>query len=220
MAKNVCVSVSTDPVKNFQSIVEYAKKMSELADMLHCDVMDGIFVSNKTYNSTMVSNINQNTSLMLDVHLMVQEPMKEIVKYAEAGANIITVHYEAFSNKEDVIKAIRLIKSKKLLVGLAIKPQTSFNEIKTYAFDIDILLIMSVEPGLSGQKFMPEILDKIKECDKFRRENNLLLKIEVDGGINKQNAKQVVDAGADILVSGNYVFSATNKKSAIAELKK
>lgn len=217
---NTYVAVSTDPIKSYEEIVEYAKEMQDKADLLHCDVMDGKFVQSKTYDWAMVENLNQNTALMLDVHLMLDEPLQSIENYIKAGANIVTLHYEAFKKKEDLVKAINLVKSMKALVGLSIKPETSFKEIRLFCYNIDVLLVMSVEPGKSGQKFLNNTFEKIKEIAKFRHDNNLNFKIEVDGGVNAENAKGLREAGVDILVSGSYVFGATDRKKAIESLKK
>lgn len=219
MKKNTFISVSTDPIKEYQGICEYAREMQGCADFLHCDIMDGNFVENKTYDSRLVKNINQNSLIMLDVHLMCEEPLKLIDEYIEAGANIITIHYEAFKNKNDIMLALKKIKDANILAGLSFKPSTSVNEIKVYVHDFDVILVMSVEPGMSGQKFMPDALEKIKELDLLRTNNNFKYKIEVDGGINCDNSKEVVNAGADILVSGSYIFKAHNRKDAIEELR-
>ena len=217
---NTYVAVSTDPIQSYEEIVEYAKEMQDKADLLHCDVMDGKFVQSKTYDWTMIENLNQNTALMLDVHLMVDEPLQQIENYIKAGANIVTLHYEAFKKKEDLVKAINLVKSMKTLVGLSIKPETSFKEIRLFCYNIDLLLVMSVEPGKSGQKFLSDTFEKVKQIAKFRHDNNLNFKIEVDGGVNAENAKGLREAGVDILVSGSYVFGATDRKKAIESLKK
>ena len=217
---NTYVAVSTDPIKSYEEIVEYAKEMQDKADLLHCDVMDGKFVQSKTYDWAMVENLNQNTALMLDVHLMVDEPLQSIENYIKAGANIVTLHYESFKKKEDLVKAINLVKSKKTLVGLSIKPETSFKEIRLFCYNIDVLLVMSVEPGKSGQKFISDTFEKVKQIAKFRHDNNLNFKIEVDGGVNAENAKGLREAGVDILGSGSYVFGATDRKKAIESLKK
>jgi len=219
MKRNVCVSVSTDPATGYQEVIDYAKEVQGDADFLHCDVMDGDFVRKFTYDENLIKNINGASSIILDVHLMVKEPLSLIEKYIDAGANFITIHYEAFSNKEDIVKAIKLIKSKGALAGISIKPGTAFKEIKPYAYDIDIILVMSVEPGLSGQKFIPDVYEKIKQINTFREENSLNFKISVDGGVNDQNAKLLVENGVDILVSGSYVFKAQNRKQAIKSLK-
>lgn len=219
MKKQVYVSVSTDPIEEYQLICEYAKEMQANADFLHCDIMDGKFVPKKTYDAQLVHNINQNSLIMLDVHLMCDEPLKLIDDYLKAGANIITIHYEAFKNKNDLILALNKIKQGKALAGLSIKPETPVSEVKVYIHDFDLILVMSVEPGASGQKFMPESLEKIKELDRIRESNDYHYKIEVDGGVNANNAKEIVSAGADILVSGSFVYKSHNRKLAIEELK-
>ncbi len=219
MKKNIYVSVSTDPIKEYQKITEYAKEMQGKADMLHCDVMDGHFVSNETYDYNLIKSLNDNGLIMLDVHLMIDQPEMIYLNYIKSGANILTVHYEAIANKEVLPIVIRNIQESGTLAGIAINPETSFKEIKMFLFDVDLVLVMSVEPGASGQKFMPETLQKIKELDKFRQDNNLTYKIEVDGGVNEQNAKSIIEAGADILVSGNYVYNSQDREKAIENLK-
>ena len=219
MKKNIFVSVSTDPIKDYEEIIKQAKFLQGKADFLHCDIMDGKFVPNKTYDAGLVSNINQNSLIMLDVHLMCHEPKMFIDEYIKAGANIITVHYEAFKNKEDIVECMAKIKKAGLLAGLSFKPQTAIKDIKIYAHDVDIFLVMSVEPGLSGQKFMPIALEKIEALDKLRKENGYNYKIEVDGGINLDNVKDVIEKGADIIVSGSFVYKAEDKERAISLLK-
>ncbi len=218
MKKNIMVSVSTDPIENYQDIVDYASQMQGNADFLHCDVMDGVFVKRKTINSQLISNINSNSLIMLDVHLMCDEPLKDIKEYARAGANIITVHYEAFKDKSKLQKCIEEIHEQGCLAGLAFNPQTPINEIKIYLYNLDLVLVMGVVAGESGQKFMPEVLEKIKELDKIRLSNNFSYKIEVDGGINQETAEKVVKCGADILVSGSYVYKSKDKLKTIKSL--
>ena len=219
MKKNVDVAVSTDPIEDYQNIIEYAKEMQGIADFLHCDVMNSNFVQKNNYDYSLVKNINRNSLIMLDVHLMVNEPTEDIQKYIDAGANIITVHYEAFENKEDLVNVIKYIQAHHILAGLSIKPSTPFAEVRSFAFTPDLILVMTVEPGKSGQVFMEEMFGKIKEVNAFRQENNLKFKLEVDGGVNEKNAKKLVDMGVDILVSGNYVFSSKNRKDAVKVLR-
>ncbi len=219
MKKNVYVSVSTDPVAGYQEIIDYAKAMQGEADFLHCDIMDGEFVRKTTFDENLIKNINSASLIMLDVHLMVKEPFALIEKYIDAGANFITIHYEAFSDKNELVKAIKFIKSRGALAGISLKPDTKFKEIKPFVFDIDLILVMSVEPGASGQKFMPATYDKLKEINSFREENNLSFKISVDGGVTPENSKSLIEHGVDILVSGSYVYKSNNRKQAIKELK-
>ena len=219
MKKNVYVSVSLDPVKEYQKIVEYAKELQGHADLLHCDIMDGKFVERTTFDENLVNNINQNCLTMLDVHLMCDEPLRLIDRYLKSGANIITVHYEAFEDKNDLIEVFEKIKKGNALVGLSLKPNTQIKDIKMFLHNVDVVLVMSVEPGLSGQKFIPEALKKIEELDSIRKQNDYKYKIEVDGGIDEATGKECITAGADILVSGSYIYKAHNHKEAINTLK-
>ncbi len=219
MKKNIYISVSTDPINDYQKVVDYAKELQGQTDFLHCDIMDGKFVNKKTYDDVVVKSINSNCLTMLDVHLMVEEPENCYQKYIDAGANILTFHYEAVKDKSILPELIKDIKDRHTLVGLSIKPETQFKEFKMFLYDIDVVLVMSVEPGLSGQRFMPEVIDKIKELEKFRVDNNLDFKIEIDGGISEENAKIVVDAGVDMLVSGSYVYNSKDRVAAISTLK-
>lgn len=219
MKKNIYVSVSLDPVKEYSKRVEYAKSLQGVADLVHCDVMDGKFVERTTFDENLVNNLNQNCLSMLDVHLMCTEPLNLIEGYLNAGANIITVHYEAFEDKNDIIEAFEKIRKKNALVGLSLKPNTNIKDIKMFLHDVDVVLVMSVEPGLSGQSFISSSLDKIKELDLIRKQNNFNFKIEVDGGIDSATAKDCINAGADILVSGSYIYNSKNHKEAINSLK-
>lgn len=219
MKKNVYVSVSTDPINSYEEIVQYARVMQSQADFLHCDIMDGNFVEKATYDYALLKNINANALIPLDVHLMVLEPLKDLKNYIDAGANIVTVHYEAFENKEDIVKVVKLIKTNKALAGISLKPETPFKEVKPYCYNMDVILVMSVTPGASGQKFLNVTYDKIKEIDQFRRDNGLNFKIEVDGGVTPEIAKKLVELGVDMLVSGSYVYKSQDKQKAIESLK-
>lgn len=219
MKKEVMISVSTLPVSDYQGIVEYAKSLQGITDFLHCDVMDGKFVPATTYNQTVVYSINQNCLTMLDVHLMVDEPASHIDGYIEAGANIITLHYEAFKNKEELHAMLQYIREKNVLAGLAVNPETDINDIKLYFYEVDLVLVMGVAPGAYGQKLLPGIVEKIKDIASYRDANDMKFKIEIDGGVTLENASSLVDAGVDILVSGNYVFKAQERDKAIAALR-
>ncbi len=220
MRKSVDISVSTDPLSDFQNIIDYAKLLQGKADMLHCDVMDGKFVEKQTFDYSLIKSINASSLIMLDVHLMTAEPEATLEKYIKAGANILTVHYEAFSNKAQLIKAMQLIKSKNCLAGLSFKPETTVKEISNFLYYADIVLVMGVQPGASGQSMLPQTFDKVKSLANFRQANKLTFKIEVDGGVNEQNTKLLSEMGADILVSGSYIFKAEDKEKAIKKLKK
>lgn len=219
MKKNIAISVSTDPIEEYQEILEYSKEMQDIAEFLHCDIMDGQFVSNKTYDANIVSNINQNSLMMLDVHLMMEEPLLKLDDYIRAGANIITVHYEAFENKENLHKALKKIKFNGVLAGLSLNPSTAFREVKVFCYNIDVVLVMGVEPGCSGQKMMPSTVERVREIAAYRDSNNLHFKIEVDGGVNAENANELIEAGADILVSGSFVFKAVDRQKALEQLR-
>lgn len=219
MKKNVYVSVSTDPVQGYQEIIDYAKEMQTVADFLHCDVMDGQFVNKFTYDENLIKNINSESLIMLDVHLMTKEPLEKIQSYIEAGANFITVHYEAFKDKNDLVETLKFIKKNGALAGISFKPGTLFKHVKPYCFDVDIILVMSVEPGASGQRFIFDTYEKIKEINKFREDNSLNFKIAVDGGVSTENSKILVDYGVDVLVSGSFVYKSSDRKKAIKDLK-
>ncbi len=183
------------------------------ADWLHIDVMDGHFVPNITIGVPVVKSIKQIASNPLDVHLMIENPEKYIKPFAEAGADIITFHYEAAKDK--VSEIIKLIKSYKVKAGLSIKPKTSPDEILDYLHELDMVLIMTVEPGFGGQKFMPDCAQKIPVIKKHAPEN---LIIQVDGGINSETAKVCTQYGANSLVAGNYIYKSEDIEKAILSL--
>lgn len=186
------------------------------ADWIHIDVMDGHFVPNLTIGIPVVKSIRKVTDLFFDVHLMIEHPERFIRGFADAGADGITIHVEACKDVEDILKEIRNLGCKS---GLSLKPATPLEEIKPYLDLIDILLVMSVNPGFGGQKFMPEVIPKIREARKLIDESGKDILIEVDGGINNENARLVREAGADVLVSGSYVFKSKDYKKAIESLK-
>lgn len=219
MKRNIDVSVSTDPIADYQNIIEYAKQMQGIADFLHCDVMNTNFVPKSNFDYNLITSINRNSAIMLDVHLMVDEPVDDIPKYIQAGANILTVHYEAFDDKELLVNALKFIQENNTLAGLSLKPSTPFKEIRSFVFNCDVVLVMGVEPGASGQSLIEETYDKVREIAKFRQDNNLRFKIEFDGGVNPQTAKKLIECGVDILVSGSYVYKSENRGKAVATLK-
>ena len=219
MKKRVDISVSADPISDYQNIIEYAKQMQGVADFLHCDVMNENFVSKNTYDFNLVKSVNLNSAIMLDVHLMVNEPLNDVPKYIEAGANIVTVHYEAFENKEDLVNVLKYIQENDTLAGISLKPGTPFKDVRSFAFNCDVILVMGVEPGASGQKILDETYDKVREIYEFRQSNNLNFKIEFDGGVNPETAKKLIECGVDILVSGTYVYNSKNRQLAVQELR-
>lgn len=181
------------------------------ADMLHVDVMDGHFVNNITIGPLVVEAINRETNLPLDVHLMIESPEKYLEAFAKAGSDIITIHAETCPKPQQILEQIR---NMGLKAGISINPPTPVSAIKDVLDYADMVLIMSVNPGLGGQKFIKEVVPKIKELKAIYKKD-----IEVDGGINLKNAKEVAQAGANILVAGTYVFKAINVKKAIRSLR-
>ena len=177
------------------------------ADMIHVDVMDGHFVPNLTIGPPVIKSLRNHTKLIFDVHLMISPVHKYIQNFADAGADIITFHPEA---TEDINETINLIKKNKIKVGISLNPNTPIDMIEDYLNKIDLVLIMSVHPGFGGQKFMPEVIEKIKKLSDKKIKQNLNFDIEVDGGINFDNSKLVKDAGANILVSGTTIFKDNN----------
>ena len=173
------------------------------ADLIHVDVMDGHFVPNLTIGPPVIKSLRKHTKLPFDVHLMISPVHKYIKDYADAGADIITFHPETSNNLNETIS---LIKSLKKLVGVSLNPDKEINLIEDQLKDIDLVLIMSVFPGFGGQKFIPDVLDKIKKLKEIKEKNNYKFDIEVDGGINFSNSKEVLNAGANILVSGTTIF--------------
>ena len=189
---------------DFSQLGNEIKRLEEGgADMIHVDVMDGHFVPNLTIGPPVIKSLRQFTRLPFDVHLMISPVHKYIQDYADAGADIITIHPEATENLKESIDHIKKLNKK---VGLSLNPKTKINVVTNFLDEIDLVLIMSVNPGFGGQKFMPEVLNKIKDLKKIRKEKNLDFDIEVDGGINFDNNKLVIEAGANILVSGTAVF--------------
>ena len=205
--KNIQISPSILSA-DFSQLGSEIKKLEESgADMIHVDVMDGHFVPNLTIGPPVIKALRSYTNLPFDVHLMISPVHKYIKNFAEAGADIITIHPEATDNLEDSINKIKDLKKK---VGVSLNPETSIDQIKNLLDKIDLVLIMSVNPGFGGQKFMPEVLDKIKELKKIQINHNLDFDIEIDGGINFENSKIAIKAGANILVSGTTVFKSNN----------
>ena len=177
------------------------------ADYIHVDVMDGHFVPNITIGPEVIKKIRSFTKKTFDVHLMISPVDKYIEQFAKAGADIITFHPEATENISDTIN---LIKKHNKKVGISLKPKSSIDLIRDYISKIDLILIMSVEPGFGGQKFMPEVVGKLKEIKKIISEKKLNVDLEIDGGINFENCKLVKEAGANILVSGSTIFKENN----------
>ncbi len=189
---------------DFKELGQAIKTIEENgAEYLHYDVMDGIFVPSISFGMPVLASIRSCTKQVMDVHLMITEPIRYIKEFKEAGADLITIHLEAC---EDVAATIKAIREAGLKVGLSIKPATEAEAIRPYLDQIDMILVMSVEPGFGGQKFIPESLDKIRALRAMVEEAGVDVDIEVDGGIYQANVKEVLDAGANIIVSGSGVF--------------
>ena len=193
---------------DFSQLGNEIKRLEEGgADMIHVDVMDGHFVPNLTVGPPIIKALRKRCSLKFDVHLMISPVHKYINAYADAGADIITIHPEATDNLEASILKIKKLNKK---VGVSLNPESKINLILNFLDKIDLVLIMSVNPGFGGQKFIPEVLNKIKELKKIQNERGIDFDIEIDGGINFDNCKTAIDAGANILVSGTTVFKSNN----------
>ena len=193
---------------DFSRLGNEIKRLEEgRADMIHVDVMDGHFVPNLTIGPAVIKALRNYTKLPFDVHLMISPVHKYIKDYAEAGADIITIHPEATENLNDSINLIKKLNKK---VGVSLNPDTKISVLDGNLPNVDLILIMSVFPGFGGQKFIPEVIEKIKEIKKIKEKNNHTYDIEVDGGINFSNSKKVLNAGANILVSGTTIFKENN----------
>ena len=187
------------------------------ADIVHCDVMDGVFVNNITFGIKMIEDIRKLTTLPLDCHLMIVNPEKYVERFAKAGADYITVHYEAC--KDNLNDVLTLIKSTGVKCGAVINPDTPVENIKEVLPLCDMVLVMSVFPGFGGQKFIPECLDKLRELRTLIDESGKEILLQIDGGVNEENVGEIKTAGADVIVAGSAVFKAENRAEIIAKLK-
>ena len=193
---------------DFSQLGNEIKRLEECgADMIHVDVMDGHFVPNLTIGPPVIKALRKQCSIQFDVHLMISPVHKYIEAYSNAGADIITIHPEATDNLRESILKIKNLNKK---VGVSLNPESKIDLIINYLDKIDLVLVMSVNPGFGGQKFMPEVLDKVKQLKKIQSEKNMNFDIEIDGGINFDNCQSVIEAGANILVSGTTVFKSNN----------
>ncbi|RPG95711.1 MAG: ribulose-phosphate 3-epimerase [Candidatus Pelagibacter sp. TMED286] len=193
---------------DFSQLGNEIKRLEEGgADMIHVDVMDGHFVPNLTIGPPVIKALKKKSSILFDVHLMISPVHKYIEAYSDAGADIITIHPEATNDLKSSILKIKELNSK---VGVSLNPETKIDVILSHLEIIDLVLIMSVNPGFGGQKFMPEVLNKIRELKKIKGQKNLDFDIEIDGGINFENSKLAIEAGANILVSGTTIFKSNN----------
>ncbi len=193
---------------DFSQLGKEIKKLENAgADMIHVDVMDGHFVPNLTIGPPVIKALKKNSLLPFDVHLMISPVHKYIDSYAIAGADIITIHPEA---TDDLLGSINRIKEFKKKVGVSLNPETKIEVVEKLLDQIDLILIMSVNPGFGGQEFKPEVLNKVKKLDEIRKKLKLKFVIEIDGGINFENSKLAIESGVDILVSGTTIFKNNN----------
>ena len=203
---------------DFSKMGEEVESLCEAgADLIHCDVMDGVFVPNITFGIKMIKDIKKHSNLPLDAHLMIVEPHKYVKAFAEAGADIITVHYEACG--ERLAKTCDEIRHAGVKCGVAINPDTPVAAVENVLDRCDMLLIMSVFPGFGGQKFIENAYEKLAYAKKIIKERGLNVALQVDGGVNDQNCAKVFAAGADIAVAGSAVFNASDRAAAITALK-
>lgn len=209
---------SSNPEKE-EKLVNYVRTLIDLGvEYLHCDVMDGVFVENACLSIDRLSEVRNNTNILLDVHLMIDNPLRHIKEYLALKPNIITVHYESCKNISELKKLSKLVRKKDILFGIAIKPNTPVSALFDLVDYIDLILIMSVEPGKSGQKFMDIALQKIKDAVILTANKDII--IEVDGGINEDNFDSIVSCGGEFLVMGNAFYKSKDRQTLLHAIDK
>jgi ribulose-phosphate 3-epimerase len=215
---SLLISASTNP-PNECDLLQYIKELSNMeVDYIHCDIMDGKFVANKTFNHKIVGKINKLTSKPLDVHLMAQKPWKFVGKYIKNGADIVSVHYEAFDNSKLLKKTLEKIRRKGVFASLAISPNTEVSEIEPFLPYCDMVLVMSVDPGKSGQQFIQSTLDKLENLTKLVKKQGINLVIEVDGGVTSDLAQTLKTYGVNIVVVGSHLYTSHNRAKTVQSI--